>query len=312
MEEAIRRQVVSQERAIEAVCRTIRRARAGLRDPDRPLGSFIFIGPTGVGKTLLAKALAHFLFGNEDALISLDMSEYMERHSISRLVGSPPGYVGYEDGGQLTEKIRRKPYSVILLDEIEKAHPDFANMLLQILEEGRLTDSYGRTIDFKNTILIMTSNIGVSAALTNSKLGFRGTVSAREQERQLETIREELEAQFRPEFLNRIDGVVTFNYLGEKAVRQIFDLELKKVEKRLESRRLRIEVTPEAVDRLIACGYSEKTGARGIRRVLEERIEDPLSEMILLGQIHAGDTARVEVEDGAVRVLALQTHLQNP
>jgi ATP-dependent Clp protease ATP-binding subunit ClpC len=301
--------VVSQPRAIEAITKSIRRSRAGLKDPNRPQGSFIFIGPTGVGKTLLAKVLAKFLFGNEESLLALDMSEYMERHSISRLIGSPPGYVGYEEGGQLTEKIRRKPYSVVLLDEIEKAHADFSNMLLQILEEGRLTDSFGRAVDFKNTILIMTSNLGVSSSLANSKLGFRPTAGDHERDEQLDLIREELEGHFRPEFLNRVDGVVTFDYLDETAATKIFEIELRKVGDRLAPRELRVDVTPDAAAAMIAKSFSEKTGARGIRRVIEERVEDPLSEMILTSEIHSGDLALVELDENDklhVRVLESQ------
>jgi ATP-dependent Clp protease ATP-binding subunit ClpC len=311
MEQILQQMVVNQGHAIQLVSKAIRRSRAGLKDPNRPLGSFIFSGPTGVGKTLLAKALARFLFGSEECLLALDMSEYMERHSISRLVGSPPGYVGYEEGGQLTEKIRRKPYSVVLFDEIEKAHPDFANILLQILEEGRLTDSFGRIVDFKNTILIMTSNLGVSASLTNAKLGFRGA-EGNGRNRQLELIREELEAHFRPEFLNRVDAIVTFDCLDRGAALKIFDLEFEKVRLRLEGRRIAVEVTPEAAENLLRLGYSEKTGARGIRRAIEEKIEDPLSEMILLGQIHEGDTARVEADGSGVQVGTLQSERQNP
>lgn len=296
--------VINQPRAVDAVTKAIRRSRAGLKDPNRPLGSFVFIGPTGVGKTLLAKELAKFLFGNEDSLLSLDMSEYMERHSISRLIGSPPGYVGYEEGGQLTEKIRRKPYAVVLLDEIEKAHPDLANMLLQILEEGRLTDSFGRVVDFKNTILIMTSNLGVGASLNNAKLGFQSGAGDRERDQQLDLIRNELEDHFRPEFLNRIDAVVTFDYLDRPAVEKIFELELAKVKTRLEPRGLRLEVPAEARDRLIDSSFSEKTGARGVRRAIEEKVEDPLSEMILLGEIHSGETARAIVEEGRVVIKA--------
>ena len=298
--------VISQNPAVKVVCRAIRRARAGLKDPNRPMGSFVFVGPTGVGKTLLAKALAKFLFGSEEALLSLDMSEYMEKHSVSRLVGSPPGYVGYEEGGQLTEKVRRKPYSVILLDEIEKAHPDLTNMLLQILEEGRLTDSYGRAIDFKNCILIMTSNLGVSTSISQSRLGFRQNADDSERALQLAMITEELETHFRPEFLNRLDAIVTFDYLAGDAVRRIIDLELTKIHDRLATHNLSLSVSSEVLEKVIKDGYSEKSGARGLRRILEEVIEDPLSEMIILGQIQEGQTAQIDLETGKIGVRVLE------
>jgi ATP-dependent Clp protease ATP-binding subunit ClpC len=302
MEEALHDMVVSQDPAVDVVCRAIRRSRAGLKDPKRPLGSFIFVGPSGVGKTLLAKALAKFLFGNEDALLALDMSEYMEKHNISRLVGSPPGYVGYEEGGQLTEKIRRKPYSVVLLDEIEKAHPDFCNMLLQVLEEGRLTDSFGRTIDFRNTIVIMTSNLGVGLVTDQSSLGFRSGGQNGARSKQLEVIKEELQHHFRPEFLNRLDAVVTFDYLDRESVRKIFALELAKVRDRLAARQIEVEMDDEAMERIIDIGFNDRSGARGIRRVIEEQVEDPLSEMIILGQVQPGHTALVGLEGGELKI----------
>ena len=303
LEAILHRSVVGQDEAIRGVSRAIRRSRAGLKDPERPLGSFVFVGPSGVGKTLLAKALAEFLFGSSEALIALDMSEYMEQHSISRLIGSPPGYVGYEEGGQLTEKIRRKPYAVVLLDEIEKAHQDFANMLLQILEEGRLTDGFGRTVDFKNTILIMTSNLGARATLKQGGLGFSsGSADDIEQKTASKFVLEELEEHFRPEFLNRVDAIVPFDFLSLEQVTQIFDLELGKVQSRLEKRSIELEVGPEAKDYLIELGFNDKHGARGIRRVLEERVEDPLSEMIILGQVVDGDCTRLDLEDGSLRM----------
>ena len=304
--------VVSQKHAITTVGRAIRRSRAGLKDPNRPLGSFIFVGPTGVGKTLLAKALARFLFGSEDSLVTLDMSEYMEKHSLSRLIGSPPGYVGYEEGGQLTEKIRRKPYSVVLFDEIEKAHPDLTNMLLQILEEGRLSDSYGRMVDFRNTLIIMTSNLGVARSISQSSLGFRQTENESEQDVQLKMIRDELEEHFRPEFLNRLDAVVTFSYLDEEAVRDIFKLEVRKIQERLARHELALEIAPDVEESILTEGYSEKTGARGIRRVLEEKIEDPLSELIILGQISKGQTARASLEGGKIEIKVQLEQLSEP
>ncbi len=297
LEEILHKTVVGQDLAVSRTSRAIRRSRAGLKDPNRPMGSFIFVGPSGVGKTLLAKALANFLFGDPEAMMVLDMSEYMEQHSISRLIGSPPGYVGYEEGGQLTEKIRRKPYSVVLLDEIEKAHPDMANMLLQILEEGRLTDGFGRTIDFKNTILIMTSNLGARATLDQGSLGFHPGSQDSDDDGSIQTfVAEALDNHFRPEFLNRVDAIVPFGFLTHAEVTKIFDLEVAKVEERLATKELKLEVTAEAKSCLIDNGFDDRTGARGIRRVLEERIEDPISEMIILGQINAGETAELDLE----------------
>ena len=275
MEEHLHSMVVAQNEAILTVAKAIRRARAGLKDPRRPLASFMFVGPSGVGKTLLAKALARFLFGDEDALIQLDMSEYMEKHNISRLIGSPPGYVGYEEGGQLTEKIRRKPYAVILLDEIEKAHSDFANILLQILEEGRLTDSFGRNIDFRNTTLIMTSNLGVQHMTEKTSVGFRSdNRSGREGPKR--RVMEELQEHFRPEFLNRLDAIVFFNYLT----------------------RDEMVLSEEAIERLVDLGSSERFGARGIRRVLEEEIENRAAEYILDQKIKPGDSVLCCLQEG--------------
>jgi ATP-dependent Clp protease ATP-binding subunit ClpC len=307
LEKILHEVVVGQDEAIRTVSRSIRRSRAGLKDPNRPMGSFIFVGPSGVGKTLLAKALANFLFGTPDALIALDMSEYMEQHSISRLIGSPPGYVGYEEGGQLTEKIRRKPYSVVLLDEIEKAHLDFTNVLLQILEEGRLTDGFGRTVDFKNTILIMTSNVGAKASLHQGGLGFRVSEGQDRREQARKAAIDELENHFRPEFLNRLDAVVTFDFLDRDQVREIFRLELAKIQARLVERQIQLEVSVDAREYLIDAGFSDRTGARGIRRTLEERVEDPISEMIILAQVRAGDAVRLGVEDGSLRMFLPQS-----
>ena len=310
MEANLREVVISQDLAVGNVCRAIRRSRAGLKDPNRPLGSFLFVGPTGVGKTLLAKALARVLFGSEDALLALDMSEYMEKHSVSRLVGSPPGYVGFEEGGQLTEKVRRKPYSVILMDEIEKAHPDLANMLLQILEEGRLTDSYGRVIDFKNSLLIMTSNLGSSRSLSQAQLGFSNARLSKH-DVQTKMIHEELQNHFRPEFLNRLDSIVTFDYLGDDAVKVIFELEVSKIQERLAVHKIDLKVSDEVRDKIIFFGYNERTGARGIRRAIEENIEDPLSELIILNQIQEGQTAQAEVGNGRVELRVLEKQEQS-
>jgi len=312
LESILHETVVGQHAAVETVSRAVRRSRAGLKDPNRPMGSFVFVGPSGVGKTLLAKAMADFLFGSPEALIALDMSEYMEQHSISRLIGSPPGYVGYEEGGQLTEKIRRKPYSVVLLDEIEKAHTDFSNMLLQILEEGRLTDGFGRTVDFKNTILIMTSNLGAKASLMQSGLGFRAQDGDDNREQARKFIEEELEDHFRPEFLNRLDAVVTFDFLSHEEVTEIFDLELVKIQERLADREITLEVTDDAREFLIDVGFSDRTGARGIRRVLEERIEDPLSEMIILSQVQSGDAVSLGFENDALRMHVPQSTRNEP
>ncbi len=288
MERHLHEIVVAQDEAVRTVVKAIRRARAGLKDPKRPLASFLFVGPSGVGKTLLAKALARFLFGHEDALIQLDMSEYMEKHNISRLIGSPPGYVGYEEGGQLTEKIRRKPYAVVLLDEIEKAHPDFANILLQILEEGRLTDSFGRNIDFRNTTLIMTSNLGVRHLTGKTAVGFHsgsgGDTSVRKR------IMQELEEHFRPEFLNRLDAIVFFDYLTRDNLREILKLEFKKIQERLAQQKIKVTLSREATEKLIDLGSSERFGARGIRRVLEEEIENRIAEAILDRKIKPGDS----------------------
>ena len=298
MESHLHAMVVSQHNAIATVSKAIRRGRAGLKDPNRPLGSFIFVGPSGVGKTLLAKALAKFLFGSEDALIQLDMSEYMEKHNISRLIGSPPGYVGYEEGGQLTEKIRRKPYAVILLDEIEKAHQDFSNILLQILEEGRLTDSFGRHVDFRNTILIMTSNLGVRHLSHTASVGFRPERGERAPDNS--RITEDIQEHFRPEFLNRLDEVVFFEHLSPDDMRKILELELDKIRTRLAAQHIRLTLSVEAADRLATLGSSDRFGARGIRRALEEHIENRIAEHILNGEIKPHTEVLCCLRDGAI------------
>ncbi|MGY6502525.1 MAG: ATP-dependent Clp protease ATP-binding subunit [Acidimicrobiales bacterium] len=294
MEDELHKRVIGQEDAIKAVSQAIRRTRAGLKDPKRPSGSFIFLGPSGVGKTELAKTLAEFLFGDEQSLIALDMSEYMEKHTVSRLVGSPPGYVGYEEGGQLTEAVRRKPFSVVLFDEIEKAHPDVFNTLLQILEEGRLTDSQGRSVDFRNTVLIMTSNLGTQD-LRKANLGFTKSDEAVTYERMKEKVNEALKQHFRPEFLNRIDDTIVFHELTRGEVTQIVDLMIRRLQSQLEAQGIGLELTPEAKVHLADKGYDATLGARPLRRAIQRLIEDPLSERLLWKQYRAGETIIVDV-----------------
>jgi ATP-dependent Clp protease ATP-binding subunit ClpC len=295
MEEELHKRVIGQEDAIKAVSQAIRRTRAGLKDPKRPSGSFIFLGPSGVGKTELAKTLAEFLFGDEDALIALDMSEYMEKHTVSRLVGSPPGYVGYEEGGQLTEAVRRKPFSVVLFDEIEKAHPDVFNTLLQILEEGRLTDSQGRSVDFRNTVLIMTSNLGTQD-LRKASVGFSKADEAVSYERMKEKVNEALKQHFRPEFLNRIDEVIVFHELSKDEVTAIVDLMIRRVQAQLEGQGIGLELTPAAKLLLADRGYDPTLGARPLRRAIQRLVEDPLSERLLWKEFRAGETVIVDAE----------------
>jgi ATP-dependent Clp protease ATP-binding subunit ClpC len=305
LEDELHKRVVSQDEAIKTVARAIRRARSGLKDPNRPMGSFIFIGPSGVGKTLLAKSLAEFMFGDSDALIQIDMSEYMEKHNVSRLIGAPPGYVGYEEGGQLTERIRRRPYAVVLLDEIEKAHPDVFNMLLQIMEEGHLTDSFGRRVDFKNTVMIMTSNIGADRITNQAGFGFEKRDETVSYERMKEVLKSELERYFRPEFLNRVDEVVVFRKLNRKDLADVVLMEASKVAKRLKEHDVVLEMTPAARDFLVEKGTDEKFGARPLRRAIEHLVEDPLSEGILRGE-YAGRrriTADVVEEDGKKKLI---------
>ena len=296
MEDELHKRVIGQEDAIKAVSQAIRRTRAGLKDPKRPSGSFIFLGPSGVGKTELAKTLAEFLFGDEQALIQLDMSEYMEKHTVSRLVGSPPGYVGYEEGGQLTEAVRRKPFSVVLFDEIEKAHTDVFNTLLQILEEGRLTDSQGRSVDFRNTVLIMTSNLG-TADLRKANLGFTKSDEAMSYVRMKEKVNDALKAHFRPEFLNRIDDTIVFHELSKPEVTLIVDLMIKRVTTQLQGQGLGLELTDDAKTLLADEGYEPELGARPLRRAIQRMIEDPLSERLLWKEFRAGETIIVDTED---------------
>ena len=293
MEDELHKRVIGQDNAIKALSRAIRRTRAGLKDPRRPGGSFIFAGPTGVGKTELAKALAEFLFGDEDALITLDMSEYQEKHTVSRLFGAPPGYVGYDEGGQLTEKVRRKPYSVVLLDEIEKAHPDVFNLLLQVLDEGRLTDSLGRQINFKNTILIMTSNIGTRQLKDFGRgIGFHPQASGTEVDRDYSrgVIRKALERSFAPEFLNRVDDVIMFDPLEKESIYRIIDIELSDLYRRIDGLGYHLELTPEAKDYVTTKGYDVQFGARPLKRAIQKYIEDELAEIVLLEDIQPGDT----------------------
>ncbi len=291
MEEELHKRVIGQERAIKAISEAIRRARAGLQPPNRPLGSFLFLGPTGVGKTELAKALAEYLFGDETAMIRLDMSEYMEKHAVSKLIGAPPGYVGYEEGGQLTEAVRRKPYSVILLDEIEKAHPDVFNILLQILDDGRLTDAKGRTVDFSNTVIIMTSNVGSEYLMHLSKEEFE-----KNYDKIKEQIMNELKKRFRPEFLNRIDEIIIFHPLAEEEIKKIVDLLISKLNQRLAERGIKVELTEEAKTELAKRGYVPEFGARPLRRTIQREIETPLSVKILEGSVKEGDTVIVDYD----------------
>jgi len=311
MEEVLHRHIISQDEAITIISKAVRRARAGLKDPRRPIGSFIFLGPTGVGKTELVRVLAEFMFGNRDALIRLDMSEFMERHAVARLVGAPPGYIGYEEGGQLTEAVRRKGYSVILLDEIEKAHPDVFNILLQIFDDGHLTDAKGRRVDFRNTIIAMTSNIGAELIKRDTTLGFATkTDEAKTQEQAYERMKEKVLAEmkkfFRPEFLNRIDGVVVFHALNKDHIRQIVDLMLREVWKELAEKTVILEVTDAAKNFLGEKGYDPVFGARPLRRTIQDLVEDPLSDALLRGDFQAGDTVLVDCEDDRIVIRTLE------
>jgi ATP-dependent Clp protease ATP-binding subunit ClpC len=298
MEEELGRNVVGQREAIAAVADAIRRSRSGLKDPHRPIGSLIFLGSTGVGKTELAKALAQFLFDSPDALIRIDMSEFRERHSASRLVGAPPGYVGYDEGGQLTEAVRRRPYRVVLFDEIEKAHPEVWNILLHVLDEGRLTDGQGHVVDFRNTVIVMTSNLGSELAVRGGSLGFRGDESVSDN-RFADDIRAALKRAFRPEFLNRIDEVIVFHNLSREDIKAIVDLQVAAIAQRVEEKGLQLELTPEAREWLADRGYDPQYGARPLRRLIQRQIEAPLSKRIISDEIELGDTIIVHpTEDG--------------
>jgi ATP-dependent Clp protease ATP-binding subunit ClpC len=297
LEAELHKTVVGQEEAVKTVARAIRKSRSGLKDPKRPMGSFLFLGPTGVGKTLLAKAIADFMFGDQDALYTLDMSEYMEKHNVSRLIGAPPGYVGFEEGGQLTERIRRRPYAVVLLDEVEKAHPDVFNMLLQIMEEGRLTDSFGRHVDFRNCIIIMTSNLGADVIKGGSAFGFTKRAEVQDYEKMKKSLSSEVERFFRPEFVNRLDDMIVFRPLIKDDLNQIIEFELSKLRKRLTEKGMALEIDQKAKDFLIDKGYNPDFGARPLRRSLSQFVEDPLAENLLSGEFAAGDVIFVTRED---------------
>ena len=303
MEDELRQHIIGQEEAVETISKAVRRARSGLKDPRRPIGSFVFLGPTGVGKTELTKALARFMFGSEDALIQLDMSEFMERHTVSRLVGAPPGYVGYDDAGQLTEAIRRRPYSIVVFDEIEKAHPEAHNMLLQIMEEGHLSDARGHKVDFRNTIIVMTSNIGADVIKRQTGFGFQHKVDeAMEEKLAYDEMRkkliEALKRVFRPEFINRLDSVIVFRALSRSDIQQIVTLELDKVAERLKDNNIALTASPAAVDQLAEEGYDPDMGARPLRRIIQQKIEDRLSDALLAGEFSEGDTVEVHINEG--------------
>ncbi len=297
MEDELHESVIGQHEAIEAISRAIRRTRAGLKDPNRPIGSFVFCGPTGVGKTELARSLARFLFADDQALIRVDMSEYMEKFSVSRLIGAPPGYVGYEDSGALTKAVRRRPYSVVLLDEIEKAHPDIFNILLQVLDEGHLTDNYGRVVDFKNTVLIMTSNVGARDIVSSSGLGFETGEAESQYDRMADKVKDEIDRTFTPEFLNRLDEVIVFHALSREQIGEIVHILLKDVQGRLAEEELSLSVTDQAIDFLVERGYDDKFGARPLKRTIQRFVEDPLSEKILMAEFTPGDVIAVDVRE---------------
>jgi ATP-dependent Clp protease ATP-binding subunit ClpB len=293
MEGNVQRRVVGQDEAVTAVANAIRRSRAGLSDPKRPIGSFLFLGPTGVGKTELTKALANFLFDTDDAMVRLDMSEFMEKHSVARLIGAPPGYVGYEEGGYLTEAVRRRPYSVILLDEVEKAHPDVFNVLLQVLDDGRLTDGHGRTVDFRNTVIVMTSNLGSQM--------IQELAGEQNYETMKASVMEIVSRHFRPEFINRVDDVVVFHPLGREHIRKIVDIQLGYLHQRLSDRDMKIVLSDAARDKLAEAGFDPVYGARPLKRAIQQRVENPLAQEILKGKFKPGDTIEVGVAEDALK-----------
>jgi len=302
MEDELKHWIVGQDEAIETISKAVRRARSGLKDPRRPIGSFVFLGPTGVGKTELTKALARFLFGSEEALVQLDMSEFMERHTVSRLVGAPPGYVGYEEAGQLTEAIRRRPYSIVVFDEIEKAHPEAHNMLLQIMEEGHLSDAKGHKVDFRNTIIVMTSNIGADMIKRQSAFGFQLTKGEEEAENEAydemrKKLLDALKRVFRPEFVNRLDGVVVFRALTKENIRSIVNIELTKVAERLKEHNISVHASEAAQEQFAEEGYDPDMGARPLRRVMQHKVEDALSDALLAKQFEDGDSILIDLDD---------------
>jgi ATP-dependent Clp protease ATP-binding subunit ClpC len=317
MEDEMRASIIGQDEAIQAISKAVRRARAGLKDPRRPIGSFVFLGPTGVGKTELTKALARFMFGSEEALIQLDMSEFMERHTVSRLVGAPPGYVGYEEAGQLTEALRRRPYSIVVFDEIEKAHPEAHNMLLQIMEEGHLSDARGHKVDFRNAIIVMTTNVGAEMIKRQGSLGFslkkdQATDEKLSYEDMRKKLMESLRRVFRPEFINRLDSVIVFRSLNREDIQQIVNLELNKVAVRLEDHCITLAALPEALDKLAELGYDPEMGARPLRRVIQQKVEDPLSDALLLGEFEDGDAVEVAVADDEIVLRRAQAEQSSP
>ncbi len=317
MEEELSKHIIGQQEAIDAISKAVRRARAGLKDPRRPIGSFVFLGPTGVGKTELTKALARFIFGSEDALVQLDMSEFMERHTVSRLVGAPPGYVGYEEAGQLTEAIRRRPYSIVVFDEIEKAHPEAHNMLLQIMEEGHLSDAKGHKVDFRNTIIIMTSNVGADMIKRQTSLGFNLKRDEQLEEKlaydeMRKKLMDALRRVFRPEFINRVDSVIVFRSLSKEDIKKIVDIELNKVAQRLEEHNITLNATTAARELLAELGYDPDMGARPLRRVIQQKVEDVLSDALLAGEFDKGDTILVDVEEGEIKLRRADEQLSQP
>jgi len=308
MEETLHKRIVGQDEAIDAISKSVRRARAGLKDPRRPIGTFMFLGPTGVGKTELARALAEFMFGNEKSFIRLDMSEFMEKHTVSRLVGAPPGYVGFEEAGQLTEAIRRHPYSIVVFDEIEKAHPEAHNMLLQIMEEGHLSDAKGHKVDFRNTIIVMTTNVGADLIKHQASLGFQMEKSGDEEgtmdyEEMRKKLLDALKKIFRPEFINRVDSVIVFHALNKRHMRQIALLELGKVSERLKEHNLSLEASDTALERFVEEGYNPEMGARPLRRVIQQKVEDALSDKVLSGEFKDGDSILIDVDDESQIIL---------